>query len=246
MLGDWDLPSTCFGGRSRLVRGFAGGPRMPAPARRQSRRPPEVRAILAYRSRSPGTDLASRYVLPLVEDFATEKLMESRIAPMWLLHGALALTIGAAFAFTRGWHWAAVAMLLSVDAARPHRPPPGCASASADRAQFLRTAAVVAGRRAGDAGVGLVGNASRQRLGRVRLRNRGGRVWAGLSARTPSHEHRASAWLVSRRNAVFLLALFAIGSAWTGFLIAVLVYAAISFFFVQFLVHRTRSELTPH
>ena len=53
-------------------------------------------------------------------------------------------------------------------------------------------------------------------------------------------------WLFSRRNAVFLLALFAIGSAWTGFLIAVLVYAAISFFFVQFLVHRTRSELTPH
>ena len=38
--------------------------------------------------------------------------MESRFAPMWLLHAALALTLGAAFAFTRGWLWAAVAMLL--------------------------------------------------------------------------------------------------------------------------------------
>jgi hypothetical protein len=53
-------------------------------------------------------------------------------------------------------------------------------------------------------------------------------------------------WLVSRRNAILLLTLFSIGGAWTGFLIAVLIYAAISFFFVQYLVHRVPTELTPH
>ena len=53
-------------------------------------------------------------------------------------------------------------------------------------------------------------------------------------------------WLVSRRNSILLLLPFAIGNAWTGFLIAVLAYAAISFFFVQYLVHRIRTELTPH
>lgn len=53
-------------------------------------------------------------------------------------------------------------------------------------------------------------------------------------------------WLVSRRNAILLLTLFAIGGAWTGFLAALLAYCAISFFFVQYLVHHLRTELTPH
>ncbi len=53
-------------------------------------------------------------------------------------------------------------------------------------------------------------------------------------------------WLFSRRNAILALVLFAIAGAWTGYLIAVLIYAAISFFFVQYLTHRLRSELTPH
>ena len=53
-------------------------------------------------------------------------------------------------------------------------------------------------------------------------------------------------WLFSRRNAILALLLFALAGAWTGYLIAVLIYAAISFFFVQYLTHRLRSELTPH
>ncbi len=69
------------------------------------------RSLIA-KSRAPRTDLASRYVLPLIEDFATEKLMETRVRPDWLLHAALLLTLAAAFAFTRGWLWPAVGMLL--------------------------------------------------------------------------------------------------------------------------------------
>jgi hypothetical protein len=50
--------------------------------------------------------------------------------------------------------------------------------------------------------------------------------------------------LFSRRNAILGGVLFAIAGAWTGYLIAVLAYAAISFFFVQFLAHRLHSQLT--
>jgi hypothetical protein len=53
-------------------------------------------------------------------------------------------------------------------------------------------------------------------------------------------------FLFSRRNVILAALLFAIAGAWTGFLVAVLVYAAISFFFVQFLAHRLHTELTTH
>jgi hypothetical protein len=53
-------------------------------------------------------------------------------------------------------------------------------------------------------------------------------------------------WLLSRRNAILALLLFALASAWTAYVIAILAYAGISFFFVQYLAHRLRRELTTH
>jgi hypothetical protein len=53
-------------------------------------------------------------------------------------------------------------------------------------------------------------------------------------------------WLFSRRNAILALLLFALASAWTAYIVAILGYAAISFFFVQYLTHRIRPELTTH
>jgi len=44
-------------------------------------------------------------------------------------------------------------------------------------------------------------------------------------------------WLLSRRNAIFLAIPFALAGAWTSYLLAVLVYAAISFFIVQQVRH---------
>jgi hypothetical protein len=44
-------------------------------------------------------------------------------------------------------------------------------------------------------------------------------------------------WLFSRRNAIFLAIPFALGGVWTAYLIAVLVYAALSFFIVQRVRH---------
>jgi ABC-type glycerol-3-phosphate transport system permease component len=54
------------------------------------------------------------------------------------------------------------------------------------------------------------------------------------------------AWLFSRRNAILAALIFALAGAWTSYLVALLVYAAVSFFVVQFIVHRIRSELTAH
>lgn len=44
-------------------------------------------------------------------------------------------------------------------------------------------------------------------------------------------------WLLSRRNAILLAVPFAIAGQWTAYLIAVLLYAALSFFIVQRVRH---------
>jgi hypothetical protein len=48
-------------------------------------------------------------------------------------------------------------------------------------------------------------------------------------------------WLFSRRNAAFLAIPFAFGGVWTAYLIAVLLYAALSFFIVQRVRHQLSS-----
>ena len=60
-------------------------------------------------------------ILPLVEEVATERLMETRLRPEWLVRVALALTVGAALAFTRGWLWQGLVALVARDPARPRR-----------------------------------------------------------------------------------------------------------------------------
>ena len=44
-------------------------------------------------------------------------------------------------------------------------------------------------------------------------------------------------WLFSRRNAIFSAIPFALAGSWTGYLIFMLIYAAISFFVVQHVRH---------
>ena len=44
-------------------------------------------------------------------------------------------------------------------------------------------------------------------------------------------------WLISRRSAITLAVPFAIAGAWTSYLVALLAYAAISFFIVQHVRH---------
>ena len=44
-------------------------------------------------------------------------------------------------------------------------------------------------------------------------------------------------WLFSRRNAIFAALPFALGGVWTAYLLAMLLYAALSFFIVQHVRH---------
>ena len=114
MLGDWDLQSTLLrravqaGARLMRLDGLGGGPLLARDAAALAGF--ERRLLVA--SRGIRRDLVARYLLPLVEEFATERLMETRVKPERLIQAALALTLAAAFAFTRGWLWPALAMLL--------------------------------------------------------------------------------------------------------------------------------------
>ena len=63
-------------------------------------------------SRMAREDAVSRFLLPVVEELATEKLMETGVRPVWLVQLAVGMTVAAAFCFTRGWHLGALALLL--------------------------------------------------------------------------------------------------------------------------------------
>jgi hypothetical protein len=247
MLGDWDLPSTL------LRRSLQAGARLqpvsqgtePLLARNPGALEQFERSLIAG-SRTSRNDLASRYVLAPVEDFATEKLMETSIRPKWLLYAALVLTLGSAFAFTRGWLWPAVVMLLlstPLDLVARRlgllrlRPIP-----SDSLAQRLLWPS------AGLALVALGWWASRHGAGWGALVSVvAATAFAQAYQIEKAHTDVAvQPWLLSRRNAILALVLFAIGKAWIAYLVAVLIYAAVSFFFVQYMAHRLRSELTPH
>jgi hypothetical protein len=114
MLGDWDLQSTLL---RRTIQ--EGAVRVPVadgaaePLLVDSAEELEgFQRELIRGSRGARTDWASRYILPPVEELATTQLLETPVRPGWLIWAALALTLGAALAFTRGWLGAGLVMLL--------------------------------------------------------------------------------------------------------------------------------------
>jgi len=113
MLGDWDVQSTL------LRRAIQEGARRVRVAREDE--PLFVESAdeltgfqrhLIHTSRGDRTDWASRFLLPPVEDLATEQLMETSVRPPWLIWAAVALTIGGAVCFSRGWLGAGLVLLL--------------------------------------------------------------------------------------------------------------------------------------
>ena len=247
MLGDWDLSSTLLRrslqGGARLVR--VASENEPLLAGNAEDLAQFERSLIAG-SRSGRRDLASRYLLPPVEDFATERLMETQVRPEWLVHVALLLTLGAAFAFSRGWHWPAlVALILSTPL-----------DLIARRLGTLRlrplSAKLVSKRMLWPAaGLALIA------LGWWQTRHGGswGSVASAASAAAFAQAFRLEKkhvqavlqpWLFSRRNAILAALPFAAFGAWTAYLVAVLAYAALCFFVVQFIAHRSPSELTTH
>ena len=115
MLGDWDLQSTLL--RRAIQEGA-----LRLPSERVSGEPllverPEdlegfQRRLLQRLARRCGPTGSAAIVLPPIEEFATEQLMETSVRPVWLIWAALALTLGGAVCFTRGWLGAGLVLLL--------------------------------------------------------------------------------------------------------------------------------------
>lgn len=247
MLGDWDLQSTLLrrslqsGSRVVPVAPGSGEPLVAETAADLA----ELERQLIVSSRGSRRDWASRYVLPLVEEFATEQLIEKRIDPGNLVLAALLLTAGGAIALAAGWLVTGLAMLVlstPLDliarrlAALRLKPMP----ARALSRRLLWPAA----------GLALLA------LGWWQSGHGGGwgAVFAAATAAAFAQAARVERgklempggiWLLSRRNAIIAAVPFALFGAWTIYLVLVALYAAASFFLVQHVNHRIATELTP-
>jgi hypothetical protein len=242
MLGDWDLQSTLLRravqeGARRVAVAEDGEPLLVETADQLA----GFQRHLLHSSRAERTDWTSRYILPPVEDFATEQLMETSVRPHWLIWAALGLTIGGAVCFTRGWLGAGlIALLLATPldliagrlAKLRLKPLP---------VRMMSLSALWPG-----AGVALLA------IGLWETRH--GTGWGSLVTAFAACAFAEAArieklgmpsggdlWLLSGRNAVFLAIPFAIAGVWTAFLLAVLVYAALSFFIIQRVRHSQSS-----
>lgn len=241
MLGDWDLQSTLLRravqeGAIRVAAGEAGSGALLV-ERPEDLANFERRLLVA--TRGARSDWASRYVLPLIEEFGTEKLMESRVKPAALVGVALALTVTAAFGFTRGWLWQSYLALvlatpLDLIAAR----------LAALRLRPLAPGMVVRRLLWPAAGLALLA------LGWWSTQHGGGGWGATFAAITTGAFAQAARnersgvdlphgqWLFSRRNAILGAAPFVIAGWWVALVVALSLYAAGSFFLAQHWRHR--------
>jgi hypothetical protein len=243
MLGDWDLQSTLLRralqeGALRVPVGSAGEPLLADSAEQLG----GFERALINASRGARRDWASRYVLPVVEEFATERLLDTGVRPQWLIWTALVLSVGGAFAFTRGWMWPAMGMLVLATpldlvarrlATLRLRPlPPRLLSR-----RLLWPAAGLAllalGWRMTMHGPG--GEALATALAAMAFAE-AARVERGTS------EIPGQQWLFSRRNAILGVVPFALAGAWMVGLAALALYATASFFFVQNWHHRIAAD----
>ena len=242
MLGDWDLQSTLLrralqaGARLVPIHSDGGQPVLADSAEALG----ALDRQLIVSSRTRRRDWASRYLLPIVEEFATETLLPTRVRPAQVMQAALLLTLAAAAAFVFGWLWTGLALLalstpldlvarrLSALRLRP------LSSRSRVRALLWPAAATA-----------LLG------LGWWEWRH--GASWGGFFAALVTIAFAEAAriergrtelpggiWLFSRRNAIFAFLPFAALSAWTTGIVALSLYAAVSFFLAQYVTHRLR------
>ena len=239
MLGDWDLQSTLLrkaiqDGALRVQVAPGAEPLLAQDADSLA----GFERTLIVASRGARSDWASRYVLAPLEDFATERLMETAVRPQWLVWSALLLTAASAVAFTRGWLWPALSLLivstpLDIVARR----------LGALRLRPLSTKALSLRLLWPLAGLALLA------IGWWLSRHGSG--WGAMFAAVTAAAFAEAArieqgnadvpgqlWLFSRRNAILGVIPFALTAAWASALVALALYAAISFFYVQYVRHR--------
>jgi hypothetical protein len=244
MLGDWDLQSTLLRrtlqeGAIRLGVGDSAGEPLLADSADDLQ---DFQRRLFVASRGARPDWVSRFLLPPVEEFATEHLMESGVRPLWLMWAALVLTLGGAFCFSRGWLGAGLGLLLL-------SMPLDLISSRLATLRLRPLAVRVLSRLAlwPAAGITLL------TLGWWEMSHVSGwgalvcAIGAAAFAEASRIERRGmqdeELWLISRRSAIVLAIPFALAGAWTSYLICLLAYAMISFFIVQHVRHEP-PELT--
>jgi hypothetical protein len=243
MLGDWDLQSTLL---RRAIQ--EGAIRLPAGESAAEpilvERPEDLDDFerkLLQASRGTRPDWVSRFLLPPVEELATEQLMETGVRPVWLIWAAVALTLAAAVCGLRGWLGAAlVLMVLST--------PLDLISSRLATLRLRPLSGRLVSRRMLDPAAGIT------LLALAWWEMSQGHGWGTLVAGTGtiafSEAMRiektgfppdADPWLFSRRSAIFAAIPFALAGAWTPYLIGLLIYAAASFFIVQHVRHSNLS-----
>ena len=239
MLGDWDLQSTLLRraiqeGARRFPASDAGGEPLLAESPEDL---DDFQRRLLVGSRGARPDWVSRYLLPPIEEFATQHLMETAVRPPWLTWGALALTLAGAFCFSRGWLGAGLVLLIA------STPLDLIANRLAVlRLRPLATRMLTRIALWPAAGIALLA------LGWWEMRHVSGwgavvsALAAGAFAEAARIERRQmpdeELWLLSRRSAIALAIPFALLGAWTSYLIVLLGYAMISFFIVQHVRHQ--------
>lgn len=242
MLGDWDLQSTLLRrsiqeGARRIAAADHGGEPLLA---RNAEELADFQRHLLQASRAERDDGASRYILPPVEDLATRQLMETPVRPAWLLHAAVALTLMGAICFTRGWLGAGLVLLLMASpldliASRlamlrlKPLPPRSLSRRALWPAAALALLAIgIWETRHGTGWGALVAAAT-------------GCAFAEAARMERSGMSEGGVWLFSRRNATFLALPFGVAGQWSAYLVAILIYAALSFFIFQRIRHSGRS-----
>jgi hypothetical protein len=242
ILGDWDLQSTLLrrtlqeGARRVPVSDVGGDPLLAESAEDLQ----DFQRRLLVSSRGARPDWVSRYLLPPIEEFATERLMESGVRPLWLMWTAVALTVAGALCFTRGWLGAGLGLL-------------------AVSTPLDLIASRLASLRLKPLPVRLLSRLALWPLAGVALLALGWWEWrynsgwgaficaAGAAAFAEAARiERAGVpdgelWLISRRSAIVLAIPFALAGAWTSYLVVLLGYAAVSFFLVQHVRHQPAS-----
>jgi hypothetical protein len=246
MLGDWDLHSTLLrralqsGARTVPIAPGAGDPLLAQGAADLA----DLERHLFVASRGSRRDWASRYVLPMVEEFATEKLVETRVRPEVLVQLALLLSLGAVVALATGWLWVGLVLLVLTT------PLPLIARRLAALRLSPMPARFLAKRllwpSAGAALLALGWWQWGHGSGWGALLAAGAAVAFAEAARIEREklEMPGEIWLVSRRNAILAALPFAAFGAWTGYVVALAFYAGASFFVVQHVNHRIGTELT--
>jgi hypothetical protein len=246
MLGDWDLQSTLL--RRALQSGARTVPIAPSAGEPLLAEAPEDLADLERRlfvaSRGSRRDWASRYVLPLVEEFATERLVESRVRPDMLVQAALLLSLGSVIAFATGWRWVGLVLLVLTT------PLPLIARRLASLRLTPLPARSIAKRLLWPAaGLALIAlgwwqSGHGSGWGALAAALTGGAFAEAARVEREKLEFTGEIWLLSRRNAIIAALPFAAFGAWTAYLVALALYAGVSFFVVQHVNHRIGTELT--